>query len=173
LWWMRRTGFGLEAALCAAIAISYFLFQAGYAFWDGGASVGPRHFLPALPFLALPVAFVADRGRLGVLARYLILLSVTLMAMVIATNPLLGDPYYVPGLFNPLIDQTLRDVMDGRWQNNWGMVFGLRGWVSLVPLAGALLIMGRTLTQRLRQTSPAQVPDGIRMPGHDPVAPII
>jgi hypothetical protein len=173
LWRMRLKGFGLEAGLCAAIVVSYFMFQAGYAFWDGGASVGPRHFLPALPFLVLPVAFVVDRDHLGVPARFLIGLSVLLMAMVVATNPLFGDPHYVPGLFNPVIDQTLRDVLNGRWQNNWGMVLGLRGWLSLLPLAAAELIIGRTILRRLRERGSTQDADHAMTPAQEPLLPVV
>jgi hypothetical protein len=158
LWWMRRRGLGLEALLCCTIVVCYFAFQSGYAFWDGGASVGPRHFLPALPFLAFPIAFVADQGWLRSLARALVGLSVLVMAMVVATNPLFGDPHYIPGLINPLVDQTLRDIRTGRWQNNWGMVLGLHGWLSLVPLVVIVLIMTKNIRRGLATQTPV---DGI------------
>jgi hypothetical protein len=146
---MFRRGLLWESLLCLAIAVFYFMFQAGYAFWDGGASVGPRHFLPALPFLVFPVTFSFEIKALRSIGLILISYSVALMALVVATNPLFGDPHYVANAGNPIIDQTLHDVSSGVWQNNWGMVFGLHGVAALVPLAALAAYFGRKLLQFL------------------------
>ncbi len=39
--------------LICAIVVYYLVLNAGYYMWDGGAAFGPRHMIPALPFLAL------------------------------------------------------------------------------------------------------------------------
>ena len=44
------------AILSAAIVASFFLINAGYVYWDGGWSTGPRHVVPAVPFIVLPIA---------------------------------------------------------------------------------------------------------------------
>jgi hypothetical protein len=139
---MKRAGLGAEALICLSISLVYFLFEIGYAFWDGGASVGPRHFLPALPFLAFPTAFAFERHALRRLGVMLVAISGTIMLLVVATNPLFGDPRYVPHIQNPLVDQTLRDLADGRFQNNWGMLFHLPGLTSLIPLMVVLVLLG-------------------------------
>ncbi len=131
---MARRGLTLEAWLCGVISAAYFLFQAGYAFWDGGASVGPRHFLPALPFLAFPVLFAFQDARLRRVGQYLICFSVVQLALTVMTNPLYGDPRYVHNVMFPFFDQTLHDLAIGRLQNNWGMVFALPSYASLIPL---------------------------------------
>lgn len=134
LWWMAHRGLRREAWLCGAISVVYFLFQSGYAFWDGGASVGPRQFLPALPFLAFPVLFTLGDWRVRQLGRVLIVLSVLQLFLVIITNPLYGDPRYVPNVRIPFVDQTLHDIATAHLQNNWGMVFALPSYASLLPL---------------------------------------
>ena len=159
---MARRGWRAEAWLCGTVTIAYFLFQAGYRFWDGGASTGPRHFLPALPFLAIPAAFALADPRLARLATSLIAASALALVLVIATNPLFGDPRYVPGLHVPLLDQTLHAVATGRWQNNWGMVLGLPGAASLLPLALGLWLLTRAA---LRQTDAASMPSPNGPPG--------
>lgn len=142
---MRRAGLGPEAALCLAICAVYCLFEGGYAFWDGGASTGPRHFLPALPFLVFPIAFAFEHRALRRLGAALVAVSAAILLLVVSTNPLFADPRYVAHVGNPLIDQTLRDLRDGRLQNNWGMVLRLPGLASLIPLGLAILPLVRRL----------------------------
>ncbi|RMG40737.1 MAG: hypothetical protein D6719_10140 [Candidatus Dadabacteria bacterium] len=51
-----------EAITSAFIVASFFSFNAGYgesiAFWGGGASVGPRHIIPMLPFAVFLIALL-------------------------------------------------------------------------------------------------------------------
>jgi hypothetical protein len=147
---MWRRGVRREALLCACIVTAYFVFQISYAFWNGGASVGPRHFLPALPFLIVPIAYI-DRSRaLRRAGALLIVYSALVLLAVVATNPLFGDPRYVPGLYNPLVDQTLHDMLTGHWQNTWATLFGLRGLLGLAPLA----ILAAALARRIARDLP-------------------
>jgi hypothetical protein len=146
---MARRGLAREAWLCGVVSVSYFLFQAGYAFWDGGASVGPRHFLPALPFLAFPVLFTFQDARLRRVGHYLICFSVAQLVLIVMTNPLYGDPRYVPNVMVPFFDQTLHDLAIGRLQNNWGMVFALPSYASLIPLVLLVYLGARRLRVHL------------------------
>ena len=50
LLWRRRRA---EALTALGVLGALLALNSGYAFWDGGASWGPRHLVPALPFLAL------------------------------------------------------------------------------------------------------------------------
>lgn len=47
-----------EVIIICLFSISMFLVIAGYANWDGGGDFGPRYFIPILPFLMIPIAFV-------------------------------------------------------------------------------------------------------------------
>jgi hypothetical protein len=54
-WWRR--GFAGDAlAVCLAVFACFLLVNAGYVYWEGGDSTGPRHLTPALPFLCLTLA---------------------------------------------------------------------------------------------------------------------
>ena len=53
----------LAAWTAAAIAAFYVLLNASYFYWEGGWAYGPRHVVPALPFLALGLAPLWDAGR--------------------------------------------------------------------------------------------------------------
>jgi hypothetical protein len=50
----------VELALMATMALAFYLLVSSYGKWSGGAAMGPRHFLPALPFVTLIVAFCFD-----------------------------------------------------------------------------------------------------------------
>ena len=58
---MRRRGYRAEAAVITAVCAAYFLYNAGYWLPMGGGTPGPRFLIPALPFLALGLAFAYRR----------------------------------------------------------------------------------------------------------------
>lgn len=49
-----QSGLQAEMLLCLGMILYYFLLNASYFYWHGGASVGPRHALPAVFFMVLP-----------------------------------------------------------------------------------------------------------------------
>jgi hypothetical protein len=51
------------ACMLAVIPICYLLINSGYAYWDGGSSIGPRHITPALPFICLAMAPLWDGAK--------------------------------------------------------------------------------------------------------------
>src|SRR5262249_15783017 len=60
----RRREHRLRSAAIAAVTGYYVLLNSAYAYWDGGASTGPRHITPVYPFLALALgAWFATAGR--------------------------------------------------------------------------------------------------------------
>ncbi|MBC7634384.1 MAG: hypothetical protein H7251_02155 [Acetobacteraceae bacterium] len=48
-----------------AVPVLFLLINAGYAYWDGGWSTGPRHLTPGLAFACVPFAALWDRGGRG------------------------------------------------------------------------------------------------------------
>jgi hypothetical protein len=125
---LRRWGRFLPEALCAAaVCLCLLAVNSAYAFWDGGASWGPRHLVPALPFLAM-LALRAAR-RWPALTWLLVGVSVSLTVAAVATRTL-PDPVY--GF--PLKDVLAPAVLRGGVANNWGQLFGLGAWRGLVPL---------------------------------------
>jgi hypothetical protein len=49
--------------VAVTIAVYYLLLNASYFYWEGGWAYGPRHVMPALPFVALGLAPLWDRAN--------------------------------------------------------------------------------------------------------------
>lgn len=64
LWFMRRRD-DLRHERIAVIAVPLLLLLAiaGFNFWHGGWSFGPRYLLPAIPLLGIPMMLAAGRAR--------------------------------------------------------------------------------------------------------------
>jgi hypothetical protein len=114
-----------------AIALYYLLLNSSYAVWDGGWSYGPRHLSPALPFLCLPLGLLwtrssrAVRSVLAVLFLYSV--SITLLGVSTVVMPPTDAKSPVQELLWPAFRAGLVD-------KNLGMLIGLHGLVSLIPL---------------------------------------
>jgi hypothetical protein len=67
----------------------YFIYNAGYWISFGGGTLGPRFFIPALPFLALGLA--CAYRRMPALTIALAIPSVILMTVGTLTFPLIGE----------------------------------------------------------------------------------
>jgi hypothetical protein len=165
----RRDGLRAEAILCAVAILAYFTFNACYGdsivFWGGGASVGPRHIIPVLPFAAVPLS-VGVR-RLKVLFYPLVLLSMFYMLLATAVEP--RTPYspanpwkgiYLPaylegrfaladdGLFYPREKLTADSTAF-----NLAKLAGVPGRWQLAPLMLVWFLFGAAL---LKETKPVE-----------------
>jgi hypothetical protein len=127
---MRRRGYRAEANAILAIAVAYFLYNCGY--WQplGGGTPGPRFLIPALPFVAVGLAFAYR--RLPALTLGLAVPSALLMLVGSITYPLLGEEGV--GLWADwLIDSSLEHtLMTALGVSN--------AWVALVPVAAAITV---------------------------------
>lgn len=120
-----------RADLLVAIAIVayYLLLNAGYYMWDGGASLGPRHAVPMLAFLAVGLGPAIARlpGAVAVLGA----VSCAQILVITAAGPEApahGNPiwaYAVPKLFAETPPGTATTL---------GRLLGLPGPLSLIPL---------------------------------------
>jgi hypothetical protein len=179
----RQRAWRSETWLWLGICAVYFLFTISYFAWDGGASLGPRHFIPALPFLILPIAFLLKEQRaLRPLAVGLILFSILVVTLSVAVYPL-NDPVFdspltqrlAPLLLGIAPDQQHPNIPPAQLfsafgreaplfphailDNNWGQLFHLPGIWQLLPL---LLLQSLILFRFWRGTralaSPASFP---------------
>jgi len=96
-------------ALVIALAfLSLLAINAGYFYWNGGWSVGPRHLVPALPLLALSLAFAwPRRAALRGLVLGLLLVSMAL-SLVCAAGGMFAPEQYR----NPLLEWVLARFLE-------------------------------------------------------------
>jgi len=150
----------VECALAAFALLAYLLINSGLTLWWGGHSFGPRYLIPILPFMCLPLIFIPKR----LLPILLILTIISMLHMFIATvgNPLVPDrqiwrlleegvawfPYFG---YSPIYGDALDLVVQGQYAHNLGMLLGLSGSASLLPLAIILLYVSAKFAVRANQ----------------------
>jgi hypothetical protein len=144
------------ALAAAAVGLFYLVLNASYFYWEGGWAFGPRQVMPALPFLALGLAPVWDGwktvGRVVLAGAWLWGAALTLVAVSTTPQPPAAITRPVSELMVPafregrlaLNTQRFTDYRadeNAIWRHadptvswNLGMVMGLTGRVSLVPL---------------------------------------
>ena len=85
-WWrMWRSPRRREAILCGAVFAAFVLMNAAFRQWHAGSTFGPRYLVPALPFLALPLAPAIQ--KVPRLALALGLVSFAMMLTATAVDP--------------------------------------------------------------------------------------
>jgi 4-amino-4-deoxy-L-arabinose transferase-like glycosyltransferase len=130
----RRT-----ALLLTAIALGFFLYVGSYGYWSGGDAIGPRFLVPLVPFLMLPMTYAFDallRRRAG---RWVVGFLIALSALNVWIQSVAGQrypPYEFRGevVVNPTTQWALPLLREGDVALNLGMLVGLRGLASLLPL---------------------------------------
>ncbi|HEY3082674.1 MAG TPA: hypothetical protein VGM69_22535 [Chloroflexota bacterium] len=128
----RAPGLGLAAG---ATVVAFLVYNAGFWAPMGGQSSGPRYLLPAIPFLALGLAFVP--GRLWLLIAPLALYGFVHVLAIAAVEPKTG-----PGHPNALFDYWLPRLAAGDVALSWAELrLGLRGTAILAPLAVPLAVV--------------------------------
>ncbi|MBX7165508.1 MAG: tetratricopeptide repeat protein [Pirellulales bacterium] len=125
-----------------AIAIAFVLFNASYYMPDGGFACGPRHLLPAVPFVVLlsGAAFLPDSHPIG----WPILLGLAVPSVFINGLAVAIEPHIDPRLAYPVGDFWFPVIMLGGHAVNGGTLIGCSLGTSLVLLG--LLIGGVWMT---------------------------
>jgi len=133
-WFMGRDrAHRAEMGMCLWAVISFFLFNSSSAMWWGGNRPGPTYLIPMVPYMTIPIVyFLRDwvhRGWHKVLVGVLAIWS--LLFVWVET---IGGQIF-PGLTpNPIWTVSVPAVLKGDIARNWGMLLGLRGFASLLPL---------------------------------------
>lgn len=117
-----------EAILLAATWLLVLLLSSGYENWTTGSAYGPRYQIVVLPFLLLAAAPAVEKWPFAFSA--LALLSITCMVIVTAQSPFLPED-----LRNPLATALAQFAQGNLQHGNLGMLVGLPGLASLLPLA--------------------------------------
>lgn len=122
---LRRGRHRAEANTIAAIALAYFVYNAGYWLPLGGGSPGPRFLIPLLPFLALGLAVAWRRWPAVTLA--LTAISATTMVAATMSHPMIG--VNDPGVW---VDRMASGVFQHSVLDLAGIAHGL---VAIAPFA--------------------------------------
>jgi hypothetical protein len=154
---LRRSGsHRAEANVVIAMALAYFVYNAGYWLPLGGGSPGPRFLIPILPFLALGLAIAWRRWPAATLG--LAAISTTTMVTATISYPMVGvnDP-----------GEWIRRLFDyGIYQHSLLDLAGIaHGFVAIVPFAIAIAAVlalgvatiGRIELARSARRAPAAV----------------
>jgi hypothetical protein len=171
LWVLARGGRRGAAIVAAATGVYYLLLNASYYYWEGGWAFGPRQMTAALPFLALGLAplwaLARPLGRGLLLAGWCWGVALTLIAVSTTPQPpasikapvreLLwpafrdGDLSLNPQTFvhNSVDVEHLRGGGDPHAAWNLGELAGLRGLLSLLPLATIWIVAAAILLRLL------------------------
>ena len=177
LWMLRRQGAAVATAL--VIAGFYILLNAGYYYWEGGWTMGPRHLAPAIPFLCLGLAPLWTRSsrtvRLVLAALWIWGFSLSLITVATMAQPAAAIRQPVAELVWPafrdgdlaLNTQTFDAVRANRarWRTgedpkaawNLGMKLGLNGWQSLLPLVLVWLVLAWHIARALSSYNPSDL----------------
>ena len=126
---MRRTH-RAEANTILAIAAVYFIYNSGYWLPYGGGTPGPRFLIPALPFLAIGLAYAYR--RLPALTLGLAIPSALFMLVGSLTYPLIGKQ----GI------GTWADwLVQGRIEHTALTALGVtNAWLALAPFVAAIVV---------------------------------
>jgi hypothetical protein len=137
LWRVRATPPEFWLLLLAPVA--FILFNASSSLWDGGFAIGPRYILACLPFLALAAGIGVVRAWRNQALRPLVLVSIGWSLFAVWAETIAGQafPDYSA---NPLFARSLPLLAAGDIARNLGMLFGLSGWASLLPLIVLILV---------------------------------
>ncbi|MDO7841694.1 glycosyltransferase family 39 protein [Sphingomonas immobilis] len=117
--------------LCAMLVVIVVTVNASYVYWDGGASMGPRHAVPAIPFLAIGLARVwaqwsgrwARAGLMGLMA-----VSMLLNFAIASTDVFASEAYD-----NPVWDLTIRTMVPlGLFRTLPNDFWGWPGWRGIL-----------------------------------------
>src|SRR5215208_1119013 len=143
VWLMcRKPGWRREWALCVGVGLAFMVWNSGYYLPLGGDTPGARFLVPSLPFLIVPLFFLArETGVLLHVTKAVVLLagvwSVSLYFLATSVRPLLRE-----NITDPVRDFWLPALSTGKMRANLGqLLFGLRGVESLMPLAVVIAVM--------------------------------
>jgi hypothetical protein len=99
------------AIVITGVVLSFLLINAGYYYWDGGSSTGPRHLVAALPLASLALAFAWPPGWPAKLVALLLLVVSLLISLVVASV----DPMSPPWFEQPFLGYLLPGFFQGGW----------------------------------------------------------
>jgi hypothetical protein len=177
MWDERRKERDVTVVLALVVAF-FLLYNSSSVMWWGGNTVGPRYLAPMVPFLALPMIFPFNhwlRKRLTAFVVWVLIILSFLNVWIQTIGGQAFPPAFREGggsITNPLFEYSLPLFTQGNIARNYGIVVGLRGLLSLIPLLVAVVaiyvLMPRLLTwwegRKARKTAGADTPAATSLP---------
>ncbi len=125
----RRPDNRPDVNVIIALALTFFLVNAGYYYWQGGWSTGPRHIVPMLPLLGLPLAFALPSGRWARAGAFALLAWGLVLSALIASTWIFADE----DVAWPLLDIYLPSALNPwTWLRNVSLM--VPGWIAFAVL---------------------------------------
>lgn len=166
----RRTDARPFAIAAGAVAVYFVLYNSAYEYWSGGWSFGPRHLASGIPFVCIGLASLWDLGRARLRA---VLVGLSVVGVIICLAAVTTTPQPTDDYPSPISDLIVPAIRHGQvalgsqsylevqpnppvtWRRtggdatNVGLLLGLPGLWSLLPLAVVWAILGRGLRRQL------------------------
>ncbi len=138
-YYMYKEGADLrkEWGFCLSAILIFLLFNASYYMWWGGWSLGPRHLVPVLPCLIIPMAFLPPKWDKLLYP----LIGISILFMWLGTSV---DPQIPDSESNPLFGYALSMLFQDRISANPGVLLGL-GFSGGAYLAALIIALGIAL----------------------------
>ena len=142
---LRRSSHRAEWLVTLAVSIGFLLLVSASAQWWGGWAAGPRYLIPMLPFLIWPLTATLDRMEQAQALRRSMLRTAGLVlagaSFIVVGSLTAGGQYYAPDdISNPLVQYSWPHLAAGDVARNLGMLMGLPGATSLLPLMAIVAI---------------------------------
>ncbi|MGK6319052.1 hypothetical protein [Sphingomonas sp. DT-204] len=157
---LRRRSTRDIGVLALAVAVLTLLYNASYAYWDGGNSTGPRHVVPMIGLLALGLAplWGTAQSRLKALLLAMLAGSIALNSVIASAEIMSGgrEPF-------PLWSDVIRDrflagqlrTLPSEWFG-WSVWSGYAAWWTVAALTAA----GFAILTMRPSASPARARSG-------------
>lgn len=133
--WWRRAHHRAELAVSLWAVLAFLLFNGSSVMWHGGHAVGPRYVLPMLPFLTLAMAAGLHSVNSHKPWQRVVLVGLVTWSLLAVWLETIGGQRFPDWSRDPLFEYSLPHIVNGNVARNLGMLFGLHGLPSLVPLA--------------------------------------
>ena len=153
--WLWRRGEQRRLLLIAAAVVIYFvLLNSSYYMWWGGAAAGPRHVLPMLPLMSLPLIGLVNARRwywraLLALSSLLSVLNITAL-----TGAGLKASEYIGDLLLGYAWPRVLGLQGAQTQVNLGNVLGIPSLASMAVLVSLWALAAMVIIPQLRGGSP-------------------
>jgi len=140
----RERRWRAEAWLSLGTVVAVILLAAAFYMWWGGAVYGGRYVVPMLPFLAFPAILAMPRARaaFGVLA---------VISIAFSTAAAAASRVFSEDLPNPLVQGVFVNLAHRDLNFNLGMLLGLNGYATLLPLALIAAVLLAWLAAAVRE----------------------